>query len=597
MAVVAPAHDSRVLPGQDCYFYYYSTCSRGDTCPYRHEPLALSNETVCTYWRAGNCNKDHCIFRHLEVGNKKRNVTQCYWETQPQGCTKPHCAFLHQQPKDPVSQPLPSKEAKTSNLHKQNTVAALDAGNIIVNPAKLEKLKKIVKVSTLDDDESGVRRLLVPAGSAHIARQTITGGIKSRLGHSGTIKSRLGLGGDDEDLDEEDAEMLENLRKSAMRTIDLRGRIDGRTSFGRKVVEAEEDDHENEGDHEDDENNVSERKEKLLMREHKIQKLLKKQEMEKLLYKAEKKAKKKEEKRRLKSQVTAVLNNADLTSVGSKKSKSRRVVEELPSASDYSDLESPNEDDSTINVISRTDRGGTLQSDLASVAKTSAKMRLGGGVEDRRKVSETGNDRGDLRSRMKDKRDRIERQSYAARVLGDLMGGPGHEVDRRSKMKRAVHEDERKPGKRSSEQLRGEESSDGDERKSRKRESEQLRVEESSDDEKRVKKRKMSGDKEDSPVKIKKKKKSEKKEKKEKKKSKKSKKIKTADDKNALQMAQEYEPIRSRKLKIKKKDDELAHDDSLSLDISKDALEEDKDQGKSEETGDVMKDLDDFLND
>merc|ERR1712029_82194 len=226
---------------------------------------------------------------------------------------------------------------------------------------------------------------------------------------------------------------------------------------------------------------------------------------------------------------------------------------------------------------------------------TSAKMRLGGGLEDRRKVSEAGNDRGDLRSRMKDKRDRIERQSYAAKVLGDLMGGPGHEVDR--KLKRVVNEDERKPGKRSSELLRGEESSDGDERKSRKRESEQLRVEESSDDEKRVKKRKISGDKEDSPVKIKKKKKSEKKEKKEKKKSKKSKKIKTADDKNALQMAQEYEPIRSRKLKIKKKDDELAHDDSLSLDISKDALEKDKDQGKSEETGDVMKDLDDFLND
>ena len=29
----------------------------------------------------GNCTKDHCIFRHLEVGNKKRNVTPCYWET------------------------------------------------------------------------------------------------------------------------------------------------------------------------------------------------------------------------------------------------------------------------------------------------------------------------------------------------------------------------------------------------------------------------------------------------------------------------------------------------------------------------------------
>ena len=46
-----------------------------------------------------------------------------------------------------MSQPLPSKEAKTSNLHNQKSVPALDAGNIIVNPAKLEKLKKIVKVS------------------------------------------------------------------------------------------------------------------------------------------------------------------------------------------------------------------------------------------------------------------------------------------------------------------------------------------------------------------------------------------------------------------------------------------------------------------
>ena len=30
---------------------------------------------------------------------RKRNVTKCYWETQPQGCAKPHCPFLHQYPK------------------------------------------------------------------------------------------------------------------------------------------------------------------------------------------------------------------------------------------------------------------------------------------------------------------------------------------------------------------------------------------------------------------------------------------------------------------------------------------------------------------
>ena len=46
----------------------------------------------------------------------------------------------------------------------------------------------------VQDEETGVRRLVVPAGSGHIARQTITGGIKARLGHSGGIKARLGRG-------------------------------------------------------------------------------------------------------------------------------------------------------------------------------------------------------------------------------------------------------------------------------------------------------------------------------------------------------------------------------------------------------------------
>ena len=80
-------------------------------------------------------------------------MTQCYWETQPQGCTKPHCPFLHQQPKDPVKQPLPSSEAKTSKKHVVAGVGGVDAGSIIVNPAKLEKLQKIVKVYIIFDSQ------------------------------------------------------------------------------------------------------------------------------------------------------------------------------------------------------------------------------------------------------------------------------------------------------------------------------------------------------------------------------------------------------------------------------------------------------------
>ena len=261
-------------------------------------------------------------------------MTQCYWETQPQGCTKPHCPFLHQQPKDPVKQPLPSLEAKTSSKSAHSN---LDAGSIIVNPAKLEKIQKFINIKSVDDDDTGVRRLLVPAGSGHIARQTITGGIKSRLGVSGRVKSRLGW--DEKDPEDEYDSEEEDLRKSAMKTIDLRGRIDGKTVISRRVVETDE-----VSDDISDEKTVN-RKEKLLVREQKIQKLLKKQEMEKLLYKAEKKAKKKE-KERMKSQVSAVLNNVKISKEGS-----RRLVshdpDDLPSASDYSDLESPHEGETT----------------------------------------------------------------------------------------------------------------------------------------------------------------------------------------------------------------------------------------------------------
>ena len=121
----------------------------------------------------------------------------------------------------------------------------------------------------------------------------------------------------------------------------------------RRVVETDDPD---DDDLEDEEGDSYEtRKQKIMKRKEKIQKLLKKQEMDKLLHKAEKKAKKKE-KERLKSQVTAV-------------NKVRKVKErvsphqDLPSASDYSDLEV----DGSIDVISKTDRQGTLQSDLTLV--------------------------------------------------------------------------------------------------------------------------------------------------------------------------------------------------------------------------------------
>nr|XP_022912839.1 zinc finger CCCH domain-containing protein 11A-like isoform X2 [Onthophagus taurus] len=79
----------------DCYFYYYSTCTKGDNCTFRHEPSALGCETTCQFWKEGKCINVRCNFRHMEL-RKNRKAIPCYWETQPGGCLKPHCPFLHQ---------------------------------------------------------------------------------------------------------------------------------------------------------------------------------------------------------------------------------------------------------------------------------------------------------------------------------------------------------------------------------------------------------------------------------------------------------------------------------------------------------------------
>jgi len=84
--------------GDDCYFFYYSTCTKGKTCSYRHCAHALGNETICTLWtKTGKCLKENCPYRHMDI-KKVRNETDCYWESQPTGCRKPHCVFRHRRP-------------------------------------------------------------------------------------------------------------------------------------------------------------------------------------------------------------------------------------------------------------------------------------------------------------------------------------------------------------------------------------------------------------------------------------------------------------------------------------------------------------------
>ncbi|XP_050544105.1 zinc finger CCCH domain-containing protein 11A-like isoform X3 [Daktulosphaira vitifoliae] len=90
----------------DCYFFYYSTCMKGEKCPFRHEPQALGCEMVCSFWQSGNCENDHCTLRHMEL-KKNRKAIPCYWEKQPTGCRKPFCAFMHLKSRDTIQESGP----------------------------------------------------------------------------------------------------------------------------------------------------------------------------------------------------------------------------------------------------------------------------------------------------------------------------------------------------------------------------------------------------------------------------------------------------------------------------------------------------------
>ncbi|XP_060713491.1 zinc finger CCCH domain-containing protein 11A isoform X1 [Tachysurus vachellii] len=84
--------------GDDCYFFYYSTCTKGDACPFRHCEAAMGNEIVCSLWQENRCFRNVCKFRHMEI-KKNRKEIPCYWENQPGGCQKFHCAFHHEKPR------------------------------------------------------------------------------------------------------------------------------------------------------------------------------------------------------------------------------------------------------------------------------------------------------------------------------------------------------------------------------------------------------------------------------------------------------------------------------------------------------------------
>lgn len=142
--------------GEDCYFYFYSTCTKGDSCPFRHCEAALGNETVCTLWQEGRCFRQVCRFRHMEI-DKKRSEIPCYWENQPMGCQKLNCAFHHNRSRyvdglflPPSKTVLPTvpesqeEEVKASQLTVQQNKLSVQS-----NPSP--QLRSVMKVESSEN--------------------------------------------------------------------------------------------------------------------------------------------------------------------------------------------------------------------------------------------------------------------------------------------------------------------------------------------------------------------------------------------------------------------------------------------------------------
>lgn len=220
----------------DCYFYYNSECSKGDFCPFRHEPAAIFQETVCSFWMQGKCTKINCSFRHSmdAINNhvkseKNRSQIKCFWESQPTGCTKApgHCPFMHGNRvvvnHDPY---IPEAVVPASPLPGSIPGAV---GKIIVNKNKLEEIA-----------------MSNPA-LANAANRTVL--LPKRI----SVKHRLGKRMDENITDEHSGEIdseEESLRRGAISTIDLRKRLSSKgqvapkrrhsTSDEGSYVEAEE---------------------------------------------------------------------------------------------------------------------------------------------------------------------------------------------------------------------------------------------------------------------------------------------------------------------------------------------------------------------
>ncbi|KAJ7999518.1 hypothetical protein DPEC_G00195260 [Dallia pectoralis] len=136
--------------GDDCYFFYYSNCAKGDSCPFRHCEAAMGSEVVCNLWQERRCFRQVCKFRHMEI-KKNRKEIACYWENQPAGCQKPHCAFHHEKPRFIDGQYVPPNKSSVLKQEEEPQEDPLPPAPAPIPSPANPQLRGVIKAETQEN--------------------------------------------------------------------------------------------------------------------------------------------------------------------------------------------------------------------------------------------------------------------------------------------------------------------------------------------------------------------------------------------------------------------------------------------------------------
>ncbi|XP_012909525.1 uncharacterized protein C12orf50 homolog isoform X3 [Mustela putorius furo] len=143
--------------GNDCYFFFNSTCIKGSQCRFRHCEEALGSDTVCSLWREGKCLDPLCRFRHMEM--QQNCSISCFWETQPLGCVKISCIFYHSKPRNINGLFLPPSSSITPQKESQEGIPPLTQSQEPLKPQ--ENISRpihhplVLKTNFEDEEEEG----------------------------------------------------------------------------------------------------------------------------------------------------------------------------------------------------------------------------------------------------------------------------------------------------------------------------------------------------------------------------------------------------------------------------------------------------------